>query len=355
MAVSAETLVVALGRPDKVQGAPVNPPVSLSSTFVSRGTPAADEPCYARYDNPAHHPPEEVIGALEGGRPAVLFSSGMAAIAAALALTAPGGKVVMPNHLYNNTLALAADLADTGRIQVASVQIDDTDAVVAALESASMLWIESPTNPLLEVADGPRLVAAAHAAGALVVVDNTIGTPLRQRPFDWGADVVVHSASKYLGGHSDLIMGVAVAAAESLDAKLREHRRIYGATPSGLDAFLLLRGLRTLALRVDKAFASAAVLAQRLAEHPAVSRVRYPGLGALISIEVAGGAAAADRVADSVKLWVPCTSLGGVESMLERRRRWPGEFPDVPESLIRLCVGIENVDDLWEDLSQALG
>jgi cystathionine gamma-synthase len=349
-----ETVVVAAGRPERRQAAGLNPPVSLNSTFISRGVPADGEPGYARYGNPAHHGAEEVIGALEGGHPAVLFASGMAATAAALDLAAPGGKVLLPDHAYNGTLALADELDQAGRIAAVQVRIDDTAAVVESLAGASLLWIETPTNPLLELADGPRLVAAAHAAGALVVVDNTVATPLRQRPMEWGADVVVHSASKYLGGHSDLIMGAAVAADPAIDDHLRAYRRTHGATPSGFDAFLLLRGLRTLAVRVDKAFATAATLADRLAEHPAVERVRYPGLGALISIEVRGGAPAADAVAERVQLWAPCTSLGGVESMLERRRRWPGENTDVRENLIRLSVGIENADDLWADLDAAL-
>ncbi|MDR1790238.1 MAG: PLP-dependent transferase [Propionibacteriaceae bacterium] len=352
--VTAETAVVAAGRPERQQGAGLNPSISLNSTFVSRGVPAPGDPGYARYDNPAHHSAEEVIGLLEGGEPAVLFASGMAAIAAAMSLTAPVGKIVLPNHAYNGTLTLADELDQLGRITAQRVQIDDTDAVIAALAGASLLWIETPTNPLLELADGPALVAAAHAAGALVVVDNTVATPLRQQPLQWGADVVVHSASKHLGGHSDLVLGAAVAVDPAVDEHLRAYRRTHGATPSAFDAYLLLRGLRTLALRVEKAFASAVILAERLAQHPAVARVRYPGLGAIISIEVEGGAAAADAVAERTRLWVPCTSLGGVESMLERRRRWPGETKDVPENLIRLSVGIENVDDLWRDLAAAL-
>ncbi|MDR1188301.1 MAG: PLP-dependent transferase, partial [Bifidobacteriaceae bacterium] len=199
---------------------------------------------------------------------------------------------------------------------------------------------------------------------------NTLATPLGQRPLDWGADLVVHSASKYLGGHSDLIMGAVVAASSEHDTQVRDFRRVHGATPSAFDGFLLLRGLRTLALRTERSNASAATLARRLETHPAVERVIHPslashpgnavakaqmsGFGGVVSIELAGGAKAADAVAAQTKSWAPATSLGGVESMLERRRRWPGEFIDVPENLVRLSVGIENVDDLWDDLSQAL-
>ncbi|MDR1635567.1 MAG: PLP-dependent transferase [Bifidobacteriaceae bacterium] len=374
---SPDTATVAAGRPEWEQGEPVNPPVLFSSTFISRGVPGETEASYSRYDNPSNHPTEQVIGILEGGpNDAVLFASGMAAIDAAFSLVPMGGRVVMPSHAYNGTGALARELAAQGRIRLSALPIDRTEEVVGALAGgdgsapAAMLWIETPTNPLLEIADGPALIKAAHEVGAIVAVDNTLATPLGQRPLDWGADVVVHSASKCLGGHSDLILGAVVAAATDHDTALRDFRRIRGATPSAFDGFLLLRGLRTLALRTERSNASAATLARRLESHAAVETVIHPsltshpghgvakaqmtGFGCVISIELAGGAQAADVVAAQTKSWAPATSLGGVESMLERRRRWPGEFIDVPESLIRLSVGIENVDDLWADLDQAL-
>jgi cystathionine gamma-synthase len=372
---SPETLAVAAGRPRWEQGAPVNPPLTLSSTFVSRGEPGA-EAAYARYDNPSHHAAEEVVGLLEGAsNPAVIFASGMAAIDAALSLAPDGGRLVMPDHAYNGTLTLAQELAAQGRLRLSLVPIDQTDAVLAALGGdgsppASLLWIETPTNPLLEIADGARLVEAAHAADCLVAVDNTLATPMGQRPLDWGADLSVHSASKYLGGHSDLIAGAVVARSADHVAALRDFRRVHGATPGAFDAFLLLRGIRTLPLRMERVNASAATLARRLEAHPDVKTVRYPGLedhpgaaiartqmrggGGVISIAVRGGAEGAAAVVARTRCWAPATSLGGVESMLERRRRWPGEFPDVPEDLIRLSVGIENVDDLWRDLERAL-
>ncbi|MDR0625788.1 MAG: PLP-dependent aspartate aminotransferase family protein [Bifidobacteriaceae bacterium] len=374
---SPDTAVVAAGRPEWEQGEPVNPPVLFSSTFISRGVPGEGEATYARYDNPSNHPTEEVIGLLEGApNDAVLFASGMAAIDATFSLIPPGGRLVMPSHAYNGTGALARLLASQGRIRLSTLQIDHTSDVVAALAGgegcapAARLWIETPSNPLLEIADGPALVEAAHAVGAVVAVDNTIATPLGQRPLDWGADLVVHSASKCLGGHSDLILGAVVPVSKEHDQLLRDFRRIHGASPSAFDGFLLLRGLRTLALRTERANASASILARRLESHPAVEQVIHPslashpgnaiaktqmtGFGSIISIRLAGGAKAADAVAAQTRSWAPATSLGGVESMLERRRRWPGEFSDVPEDLIRLSVGIENVDDLWEDLAQAL-
>ncbi|MDR0366634.1 MAG: PLP-dependent aspartate aminotransferase family protein [Bifidobacteriaceae bacterium] len=375
---SPRTVVVAAGRPEWDQGAPVNPPVILSSTFISRGVPTPGEPSYARYDNPAHHAVEQVIGLLEGAdRSGVLFASGMAAIDAALSLIPSGGRLVVPAHAYNGTTTLAQALAQDGRIRLSQVAIDKTEEVVEALKGgagaapAAMLWIETPTNPLMEVADGPALIEAAKAVGAIVAVDNTLATPLGQRPLDWGADLVVHSASKFLGGHSDLIMGAVCAASAEHDSALRDFRRIHGATPSGFDAFLLLRGIRTVALRLDRINASAATLARRLDSHPAVDKIHYPGLetdpgyalaktqmrggaGGVIAIEVRGGADAADLVAEYTKIWAPATSLGGVESMLERRQRWPGEFAAVPANLVRLSVGIEDVDELWADLDQAL-
>ncbi|MDR2114341.1 MAG: PLP-dependent aspartate aminotransferase family protein [Bifidobacteriaceae bacterium] len=375
---SPATVAVAAGRPDWEQGAPVNPPVTLSSTFISRGTPEPGEPAYARYDNPSHHAVEEVIGLLEGApEPAVLFASGMAAIDAAFSVIPPGGRLVLPSHCYHGVLTLAHDLAAQGRIRLSLVAIDQTDAVIAALGGgsgsapAAMLWIETPTNPLLEVADAAALTEAARAVGCLVAVDNTLATPLGQRPLDWGVDLSVHSASKFMGGHSDLILGAVVTANAEHRTTLKEFRRVHGATPSSLDAFLLLRGLRTLPLRMERVNASAATLARRLDSHPEVKKVYYPGLdshpaaalarnqmqgggGGVIAIELRGGKDAADQVAAHTRCWAPATSLGGVESMLERRRRWPGEFSEVPEGLMRLSVGIENVDDLWEDLDQAL-
>jgi cystathionine gamma-synthase len=222
---------------------------------------------------------------------------------------------------------------------------------------------------MMEVADLPALVAAAHAAGVLVVVDNTFSTPLGQKPLGVGADVVVHSATKYLAGHSDVLLGVTVTADEQLRARLHQHRTLHGAIAGPVEAWLGLRGLRTLALRVERSQATAGELARRLDAHPAVSRVRYPGLpsdpgheraaaqlagfGSVISIEL-DGAEAADAFVGRVALWLPATSLGGVESTIERRRRHLAEPPTVPDGLVRLSVGIENVEDLWDDLRQAL-
>lgn len=344
------SLVVSAGRPPHEPGAPVGPGIELSSTFVAGGDVA-----YGRVGNATWSAFEEAVGALEGGS-ALAFPSGMAAIAAAFSLAPLGSRVVVPDCAYNTTLALADEVDAAGRHEVVRVDVSDADAVAAALRAAptALLWLESPTNPLLDVCDIAAAVEVAHAVSALVVVDNTFATPLGQQPLALGADVVVHSATKYLAGHSDVVLGVTVTASDELQARLHTHRTVHGAIPGPFETWLALRGLRTLDVRWQRATASAAVLAERLREHPAVERVRYAGLGAIVSIEVAGGAAAADRVCDSTRLWTCATSLGGVESLLERRRRHPLEPTTVPENLVRLSVGIEDVEDLWRDLDAAL-
>jgi cystathionine gamma-synthase len=364
---SPATIVVSAGRPAAVPNAALNVPVTLTSSYVaSDGAPRPGDLGYGRWTNPTWESFEEALGALEGGR-ALLFGSGMAAIAAVLSLLPEGPSqgpsqgrsdgppvLVLPRHAYNGTLALVADLASRGRLAPRPVDLHDTPAVTAALPGADLVWIETPTNPLLEVADIAALTAAGHSAGALVAVDNTFATPLRQRPLQDGADVVVHSVTKYLAGHSDVVLGAAVTTDQGLLGRLHAHRTLHGAIPGPLEAFLALRGLRTLHLRVERSEANAAELARRLGGHPAVDRVRYPGFGSIVSIEVAGGADGAERVAAAVRLWVHMTSLGGVESSLERRRRHSGEPVTVPENLLRLSVGIEDVEDLWNDLSAAL-
>jgi cystathionine gamma-synthase len=234
------------------------------------------------------------------------------------------------------------------------VPVDDADAVARAADGAAMVWLESPTNPNLDVADIAAAARACASAGALLVVDNTFATPVLQRPLELGADLVVHSATKLIAGHSDVVLGVVVTRDDDVLRRIDTHRRLHGAIPGPMEAWLALRGLRTLALRVERAQANAAALAERLAAHPAVAKVRYPGMGAMVSIELAGGAEAADALAAGVRLWHHATSLGGVESSLERRRRWPAESTAVSEALVRLSVGIEDVEDLWDDLADAL-
>jgi cystathionine gamma-synthase len=275
-------------------------------------------------------------------------------MAAVLDLVEPGGTVVAPRHSYTGTIAMLADLEAKGRVRAVLVDITDTAAVAAAAEAAAMIWFESPTNPALEVADIPAIVAAAHAHGALVVVDNTFATPLLQQPLALGADLVVHSATKYISGHSDVLMGAVVTASPEHAGAVVQRRSLTGAIPAPLEAFLALRGLRTLPVRLERAQATAQELVRRLAGHPALEEVRYPGFGAIVSIVVRGGAEPADALVQRTHLWVHATSLGGVESTFERRRRWPLEQPTIPEGLVRLSVGLEHVDDLHRDLVGAL-
>ncbi|MCU1472271.1 PLP-dependent aspartate aminotransferase family protein [Amnibacterium sp.] len=342
------TRAVTGGRPAAVPDAPLNTPVTLASTYIAGGDAE-----YGRYANPSWTAFEDVLGDLESGR-CLAFASGMAAIAAVLDLVPARGRVVAPRHSYTGTMGQLRDSAERGRITVDFVDITDTDAVIAAAAGAACIWIESPTNPALEVADLPAIAAAGRRAGALVVVDNTFATPLVQRPLELGADVVVHAATKAIAGHSDVLMGATVVADDDRYDALLGIRSLRGAIPAPLEAFLALRGLRTLPVRFERAQASAEVLVERLGGHPAIEEVRYPGFGGIVSIVLAD-AATADRFIGALRLWRHATSLGGVESTLERRRRWPAEAPTIPEGLVRLSVGLEHPDDLWADLEAALG
>jgi cystathionine gamma-synthase len=382
-ALSAETMVVAAGRPPRERDQPVNQPIVLSSTYFGSGPLGDGDRGYGRYSNPTWDPFEEALGQLEGsGLPGLLYASGLAAVSSALSLIPAGGVLVMPAHSYSGSLVMATELAQKGFIELRTVDIADTAAVGEALapggpaaRPAAMLWLESPTNPMLGIADIPALTEAAHAAGAIVVTDNTFSTPLVQQPLLLGSDVVLHSVTKYLAGHSDVVLGALVTANADIRSALLHHRTIHGGIAGPFEAWLALRGLRTLALRVERSQASAMVLAERLSKHPAFESVRFPGLpedpgherakvqmkgfGSIICVQVApagglSGADTADKLVRALQLWLPATSLGGVESLIERRRRHTAEPAGVPENLVRLSVGIENVEDLWADLKRAL-
>jgi cystathionine gamma-synthase len=346
---SPATVAVHAGRPDRSPGAPFNEPVTFASTFVADG-----EIGYGREGNPTWLAFEEALGALEGGR-AVSFASGLAAAAAVLDLVAQGATVVAPEKCYMGIIGQLADLESRGRLRSRLVDMTDTAAVLDLLDDdTALVWMESPANPTLEVTDIATIAAAAHEAGASVVVDNTFATPLLQKPLDLGADLVLHSATKFLAGHSDVLMGALVTRDERIFQVVHDRRHLTGAIPGPMESYLALRGLRTLPLRLERSQANAQELAGRLADHAAVSLVRYPGWGAMVSIELHGGAAAADRLTASTALWTNATSLGGVESTFERRRRWPSEPRTTPESLVRMSVGVEDVEDLWADLAQVL-
>jgi cystathionine gamma-synthase len=353
------------GRGAPRAGTPLNVPPVLASNF-ELGSGRA----YARDDaTPTWEALEEVLGGLEGGV-AVAFASGMAAVAAIVDLLPVGATVVLPDDCYQGVIGLAAAGAAQGRWRVVRVAVEDTAGWLEAAAQADLLWLESPSNPLLAVADLPAVCAARRKPQALVAVDSTLATPLVQRPLELGADLVVHSATKYLGGHSDLLLGAAVARSDAVARRLRERRELAGATPGALEAYLATRGIRTLALRLERASASAARLAEQLGDHPAVAVVRYPGrrdhpthatarrfmrgFGAVVSFDVHGGAERADGVCRSLRIIRRATSLGGVESTMERRAAVPGQT-HLPPGLLRLSVGCEHVDDLWADLDQALG
>ena len=342
------TIAVQAGRPAHEPDQPFSTPVTFASTYVAGGDLE-----YGRYANPSWTAFEDALGQLEGGR-CLSFASGLAAVATLFDLVGQGQRVVAPRHSYNGTVLQLADLEARGRIVVDLVDITDTDAVVKACDGASLVFVESPTNPALEIADIPAIVAAAHEAGAYLVVDNTFATPLLQQPLALGADVVVHSATKYLAGHSDVLMGALVTQDDELFDVLKRRRDLIGAVPGPMEAFLALRGLRTLHLRVERAQANAQELVRRMEHHPAIGEIRYPGFGGIISVVLAQGALAADLLTHKTRLWVHATSLGGVESTFERRRRWKTEPATIPDALVRMSVGIEDVDDLWADLSTAL-
>jgi cystathionine gamma-synthase len=341
------TQAVHLGRPPHEPDQPLNTPITMASTYVAGGDLE-----YGRYANPTWTAFEDALGALEGGR-CLAFASGLAAVATIFDLVGNGEKVVAPRHAYNGSIMQLDDLELRGRVTPHFVDLTDTDAVVAACVDASLVWLESPTNPAMEVADIATITGAAHEAGAYVVVDNTFATPVLQRPLEFDVDLVVHSATKYISGHSDLLMGAVVTRDDQLHDVLKGRRDLFGAIPGTFEAWLALRGLRTMPLRVERAQANAQELVRRLRERPDVAEVRYPGFGAMIGMVLPDGGLA-DLVQHSTQLWVYATSLGGVESTLERRRRWKSEPATIPEGLIRLSVGIEDVEDLWEDLSQAL-
>ncbi len=288
----------------------------------------------------------------------------MAAISAVLSRFDAGSRVVAPDDIYTGVGTWLRDAEQRLGWIVTRVPVADTAAWIDASTDADLVWLESPSNPLLEVTDLAAVIPAAKHAGAFVAVDNTFATPVLQQPLRLGADVVVHSATKYIGGHADLLAGVAIVDDAALHADLRQHRKLHGATPGALEMFLALRGLRTLPLRFERAQDNARRLVEHLRAHPRVRTVRYPtmadpvtggasGFGAVISFEIDGSADDADKVCAALGLIRHATSLGGVESTIERRAKLAGQT-HLPPTLLRLAVGIEDVDDLAADLDQAL-
>ncbi len=362
----ATRVVHGSGFEDLASGAVV-PPLVMSATF-DHANPGGW--AYGREDNPTWALLERAVADLEDAAGAVSFGSGMAGIAAVLELVPAGGRVVAAQDSYTGTRELLQQLGASGRCEVDLIDTTDTLAVGRAAGGSAMVWLETLGNPLLTIPDLAACARPIHEAGALMVVDNTFATPILCRPLSFGADLVVHSASKYIGGHDDLILGVVAARDQGLLRRLTDHRTSSGACPGQLEAWLALRGLRTLDVRLARQLASAQLLAAAMGVAPGVLRVHYPGLpdhpqhelatrqfegrhGAMITVELDAGAELAERFCAATRVWTNATSLGSVGSLLERRGRWPGDAY-LPAGLVRLSVGVEDPDDLLRDLIQAL-
>lgn len=357
------TWVVASGR-TRTPGTPLNVPPEFASNYY-----LPTDRVYSRSDGTATSLAlEEVVGGLDGGQ-ALAFSSGMAAAAAVLHRLPVGSHVAVPSDPYHGVEGLIDEGVEQGRWTATRLDPADTRGWIEAAGTADLLWIESPSNPLIAVSDLPAICGAPRRPGTLVAVDSTFATPLNQRPLDYGADVVMHSATKFMGGHSDLLAGVLVTRDPELHEELHHRRLLQGGTIGAMEAFLTLRGIRTLSMRMERAQANAMELARRLEAHPEVAVVRYPGLGshpthtvaasfmsnfgAMISFDPSGPGERASDLCSRVRLIHHATSLGGVESTMERRSIIPGQ-ERIPPSLIRFSVGCEDVEDIWEDLEQAL-
>jgi cystathionine gamma-synthase len=376
-----ETLAIHAGQePDPLTGAVV-PPIYQVSTYKQDGVGGLRSGGYeySRTANPTRTALEECLTALEGGTGALAFASGMAAEDCLLrTVCSPGDHVIIPDDAYGGTFRLFSRVYEQWGVSHTPVRISDLAAVRDALAArhARVIWVETPTNPLLGIADISALAALAREAGALLVVDNTFASPYLQRPIALGADVVVHSTTKYLGGHSDVVGGALVVADAGLGERLAFQQNATGGIAGAFDAWLTLRGIRTLAVRMDRHGANAARTAEMLAAHPAVGQVLYPGLashpghelaakqmrgfGGMVSFRVRAGAQEAAAVCARTRLFTLAESLGGVESLIELPGRMThasaaGSALAVPDDLVRLSVGIENADDLVEDLRQALG
>jgi cystathionine gamma-synthase len=373
---SPETLVAqALGEIDPVSGA-LAPLLNLSTNYeqASDGAYHQDR-VYTRADNPTYELTERLIAALEGaGCGCILFGSGMAATTAIFQSLVPGDHVLVARVLYWGVRKWLAEFGLTWGLDVEFVDTTDLTAVESAIRPGStrLLWVETPANPTWEITDLDAICKLAHAAGVRVVVDNTVATPVLTRPIEFGADLVVHSATKYLNGHSDVLAGAVVTARnDPFWQRIRSWRREAGGVPGPFEAWLLQRGMRTLFLRVRCASESALAIARHFESHPVLGAVLYPGLGShpgheiaarqmkggfggMLSIRLAGGRDHAMAVLSAVKIFKRATSLGGVESLIEHRRSMEGPSSSVPDDLLRVSVGIEAVDDLVADLEAAL-
>jgi cystathionine gamma-synthase len=364
----------AMGWIDPVTKAVV-PPIHMASTYLRDADNGySSGRVYARADNPTFDQAETTLAALEGGPKALVFSSGMSAASACFLALSPGDHVVAPKVMYWALRAWLAGFATHWGLKVDFVDADKVDAIAAAVQQGKtkLVWVETPANPTWSLTDIAAAADIAHRAGALLAVDSTVATPVLSRPIEFGADIVMHSATKYLNGHSDLIAGALVGARDDAYwAKLRAIRAQLGTILGQTEAWLLMRGMRTLYPRVQWACRSAQSLAERFAAHPMIAEVLYPGLpsfaghevarrqmtggfGGMLSVRIKGGERAAIATAARVELWKRATSLGGVESLIEHRASIEGPGTPCPPDLLRLSVGVEEAGDLYDDLDGAL-
>ncbi|MEV0727816.1 MULTISPECIES: cystathionine gamma-synthase [Polymorphospora] len=375
-----ETLAIHAGQKPEPRTGAVVPPIFQTSTYAQDGVGAPREGYeYSRSGNPTRDALQQCLAALEAGHTALAFASGLAAEDTLLrTVCQPGDHVVIPDDAYGGTYRLFARVAQRWGVSWTAAKVSDVDAVRAAIEPGrtKLVWLETPTNPLLGIADIAALATVAHDAGARLVVDNTFASPYLQQPLVLGADVVVHSTTKYVGGHSDVVGGALVTADAELGAELAYHQNAMGAINGPFDAWLTLRGVKTLGVRMDRHCDNAERVAEFLTRHKAVAQVLYPGLpdhpghetaakqmrrfGGMVSFRATGGEAHAVEICNRTKVFVLAESLGGVESLIEHPGRMThasaaGSPLEVPADLVRLSVGIETVDDLLADLAQALG
>jgi len=374
-----ETLAVHAGaEPDEISGG-VSPSIQMSTTFRQDGVGKPRRGYeYGRSGNPTRQALEAAIAALEAGKHGLAYASGLAATQNVLYLLEPGDRLILSDDAYGGTWRLASKVWSRYGVQTDCVDLSDLDSLAAALAVTPlprMVWVETPTNPLLKVVDISAVARLAASAGALTVVDNTFATPFLQRPLELGADLVMHSATKYLSGHSDVISGLLATRRDDLEEDLRFHQNAAGAVPSPFDCWLVMRGMRTVAIRMERASANAAAIAEWLTGRAEVSRVYYPGLadhpqhelaarqmrlpGAMLSFELSGGEPAARRLVEATRLFTLAESLGAVESLIElpavmTHLSAAGSPLEVPAGLVRLSVGIEAVEDLVADLEGAL-
>ncbi len=362
-------------EPDPATGA-VNVPVYLTSTYAQEAVGVVKFADYGRGDNPTRAALETVMASLEVADFAIAFASGLAATDAMLRTLTPGDRVMLSSDVYGGTYRMLTKIFAPWGIETDVVDLSDIDAVASSWrENTKIVWAETPSNPWLRIADIAALADAAHRRGARLVVDNTFATPYLQTPLTLGADVVMHSTTKYLGGHSDAIGGILVTSDADLAARLKFFQYAVGAIPGPLDCYLIMRGIRTLAVRMERHQANAARVAEMLTQHPKIERVWYPGLGThpnhkvaldqmrgfggMVSVEVVGGAAGARAFVEKTKVFTLAESLGGVESLIELPAQMThlstsGSLLEIPENFVRISVGIEDADDLVEDLRQAL-